>query len=130
MSTGGLNQPVWSLCIYRRTARADLNGGDGPPEVTRSVQDTPTRKLIILLLSFYELLSGLYDSFPSHEVQRSPSARRPTFGDTFAFNPMFTFFTVLTRLHFVTAASYEIYLPPNLGLRADGGLCTQDRCNR
>ena len=29
-----------------------------------------------------------------------------------------------TRLHFVTTVSYEIYLPPNLGLRADGGLCT------
>ena len=26
-------------------------------------------------------------------------------------------------LPFATAASYEIYLPPNLGLRADGGLC-------
>ena len=36
---------------------------------------------------------------------------------------MFTFLAVLTWLHFVTAASYEIYLPPNLGLRADGGLC-------
>ena len=37
---------------------------------------------------------------------------------------MFTFFVVLMWLHFVTAASYGIYLPPNLGLRADGGLCT------
>ena len=47
------------------------------------------------------------------------------FGDTFALNPMFTFFAVQTQLHFVTLTHYEIYLPPNLGLRADGGICTK-----
>ena len=58
------------------------------------------------------------------KLQSPPSARQPTFGHTFALNPMFTFFAVQTGLHFVTAASYEIYLPPNLGLLADGGLCS------
>ena len=57
-------------------------------------------------------------------LQSPPSARRPTFGDTFALNPMFTFFVVQTRLHFLTAANYEIYLAPNL---ADGGLCSVPR---
>ena len=37
------------------------------------------------------------------------------------------FFALQTQLHFVTAASYEIYLPPNLDLRADGGLCIPPR---
>ena len=57
-------------------------------------------------------------------VLPGPVAGNSTFGDTFALNPMFTFFVVQTQLHFLTAASYEIYLPPNLGLRADGGLCS------
>ena len=46
------------------------------------------------------------------------------FGETFALNPMFTFLAVQTQLHFLTVASYENNLPPNVGLRPDGGLCT------
>ena len=46
------------------------------------------------------------------------------FGETFALNPMFTFFAVQTQLHFLTAANYENNLPPNVGLRPDGELCT------
>ena len=46
------------------------------------------------------------------------------FGETFALNPMFTFFAVQTQLHFSTAANYENNLPPNVGLRPDGGLCS------
>ena len=45
------------------------------------------------------------------------------FGETFSLNPMFTFFAVQTQLHFSTAANYENNLPPNVGLRPDGGLC-------
>ena len=57
-------------------------------------------------------------------VQSPPSGRLPKFGDTFALNPMFTFFAVQTQLHFFTVASYENNFPPNVGLRPDGGLCT------
>ena len=46
------------------------------------------------------------------------------FGETFALNPMFTFFAVQSQLHFSTAANYENNLPPNVGLRPDGGSCT------
>ena len=46
------------------------------------------------------------------------------FGETIALNPMFTFFAVQTELNFLTAANYENNLPPNVGLRPDGGLCT------
>ena len=56
-------------------------------------------------------------------VQSPPSGRRPMFGETFALNPMFTFFAVQTQLHFSTAANYENNLPPNVGLWPDGGLC-------
>ena len=48
------------------------------------------------------------------------------FGETFALNPMFTFFAVQTQLHFLTAANYENNLPPNVGLRPDGGLCNDN----
>ena len=47
------------------------------------------------------------------------------FGETFSLNPMFTFFAVQTQLHFSTAANYENNLPPNVGLRPDGGLCSR-----
>ena len=57
-------------------------------------------------------------------VQSPPSGQRPMFGETFALNPMFTFFAVQTQLHFLTAANYENNLPPNVGLRPDGRLCT------
>ena len=50
------------------------------------------------------------------------------FGETFALNPMFTFFAVQTQLHFLTAANYENNLPPNVGLRPDGGLCRLVEC--
>ena len=45
-------------------------------------------------------------------------------GETFALNPMFTFFGVQTQLHFLTAANYENNLPPNVGLQPDDGLCS------
>ena len=47
------------------------------------------------------------------------------FGETFVLNPMFTFFAVQTQLHFSTVANYENNLPPNVGLRPDGGLCIE-----
>ena len=56
-------------------------------------------------------------------IQSPPSGRLPRFGDTFVLKPMFTFFAVQTQLHFLTVASYENNLPPNVGLRPDGGLC-------
>ena len=43
---------------------------------------------------------------------------------THLFNPMFTFFAVQGQLYFLTVANYEIYLPPNVGCRADGDLCS------
>ena len=49
------------------------------------------------------------------------------FGETIALNPMFTFFAVQTQLHFLTAANYKNNLPPNVGLRPDGGLCRTNK---
>ena len=67
-------------------------------------------------------LTQVTDHLP-YPVQSPPSAPLPKFGDTFALNPMFTYFAVQMQLDFLTVANYEMYLPPNVGCRADGGLC-------